>query len=42
MGRIEEIAESEERLKEANLELGHQMAEMVKEYDEDKRQALEQ
>ena len=40
--RIEEIALSEEKLKDLNQELRHQMIEMVKEFDEDKRQALEQ
>ena len=41
MARIEEIAENEDKVKEANRELSHQMSEMVREYDDDKRQALE-
>ena len=41
MARIEDIASNEEKLKEANAELSHQMAQMVRESDEDKRQALQ-
>ena len=39
--RIDEISASEEKLKELNLELNAQMAQMVSEFDEDKRQAVE-
>lgn len=39
--RIEEIASSEEQTKQANRELSVQMAEMIREFDEDKRAALE-
>ena len=39
--RIEEIAASEEQLKQANRELSAQMAAMVREFDEDKKEALD-
>lgn len=38
---MEEVAASEEQMKSINRELSGQMAEMVREYDEDKKQALE-
>ena len=39
--RLEEVAASEELVKSVNRELSGQMAEMVREFDEDKKQALE-
>ena len=39
--RLEEVAVNEERLTEMNRELQAQMSQMVREYDEDKRQAVE-
>ncbi|XP_006815369.2 centrosomal protein of 152 kDa-like, partial [Saccoglossus kowalevskii] len=39
--RLEETVSSEEQLNELNLELKKQMAEMVSEYDDDRRVALE-
>ncbi|KAL3884693.1 hypothetical protein ACJMK2_024805 [Sinanodonta woodiana] len=39
--RIEEVAASEERLTEINQELNKQISDMVKEYDQDKRVAIE-
>ena len=39
--RIDELAANEERLNEINSELNQQMADMVREYDEDKQVALQ-
>lgn len=39
--RLEEVAANEEKLGEINNELHHQMAQLVKEFDEDKATALE-
>ena len=39
--RIEEIATSEEQTKQINRELSAQMAQMVREFDDDKQQALD-
>ena len=39
--RLDEVAESEEQVKCVNRELSGQMAEMVREFDEDKKQALQ-
>ena len=39
--RLDEISKSEEKLTELNQELSKQIADMVKEYDEDKRVAVE-
>ena len=39
--RLEEVSSNEERVNEVNRELSSQMAELVKELDDDKRQALE-
>ena len=39
--RLEEVSKSEERLTELNRELSKQIADMVKEYDQDKREAVE-
>ncbi|XP_045184514.2 trichohyalin-like isoform X1 [Mercenaria mercenaria] len=39
--RLEEISKSEERLTELNRELSTQISDMVKEYDQDKREAVE-
>jgi DNA anti-recombination protein RmuC len=39
--RLEEISKSEERLTELNRELSKQISDMVKEYDQDKREAVE-
>jgi len=38
---LEETAASEEQLTEINQELNKQISEMVKEFDEDKREALD-
>nr|XP_022305417.1 trichohyalin-like isoform X2 [Crassostrea virginica] len=39
--RLEEVASSEEKLSEINQQLTQQMSQMVREYDQDKREALE-
>ncbi|WAR30209.1 CE152-like protein [Mya arenaria] len=39
--RLEEVSNSEEKLTELNRELSRQISDMVKEYDMDKRQAVE-
>ena len=39
--RLDEISKSEEKLTELNRELSKQISNMVKEYDQDKREALE-
>ena len=39
--RLDEISRSEEKLTELNQELSKQISDMVKEYDHDKREAVE-
>ena len=39
--RLDEISKSEEKLTELNRELSKQISNMVKEYDQDKREAIE-
>ncbi|KAH3868136.1 hypothetical protein DPMN_031276 [Dreissena polymorpha] len=39
--RLDEVSKSEEKLTELNRELSKQISDMVKEYDQDKRQAVE-
>ena len=39
--RLDEVVASEERLTDMNAELRAQMSGMVKDYDEDKREAVE-
>ncbi|XP_062579081.1 centrosomal protein of 152 kDa-like, partial [Saccostrea cucullata] len=39
--RLEEVASSEEKLSEINQQLTQQMSQMVREYDQDKREALD-
>ncbi len=39
--RLSEMGKNEERLNELNRELNRQMAQMIREFDDDKRQALD-